>query len=65
MVKFRFEAILEFDEEGMYDRNEPSEVEWFNEILMDPEYGPLILYSNEIGDAVGDVTILKYERFEE
>lgn len=62
MVKLRVEAILEFDEESMYDRDDPEEVQWFMDIL----FGDGIYLAEdgrgELGDIIGNIKILEIER---
>lgn len=60
MAKLRFEAELEYDADVMYADDEDGK-DWFiNEILRAPP-GPmgLLLHSNEMGDTIGEVTVLR------
>ena len=60
MSVVRLEIVLEYDAGVMYG-NDPESREWFfNKILGDE--GALILHSNEIGDDVGIVKVLRVER---
>jgi len=60
MKKLLLEVELEYDDENMHTTDEDS-VAWFwNEVLLYPgEDGGLVLHSNEIGDEVGTIKVLK------
>ena len=60
MKKIRLEVELEYDEELIHG-NDPESIAWFHkEILLHPSKdGELILHSNEIGDEVGVIRVLK------
>ena len=60
-MKVRMFVEMEYDE---YHKHTEEEKTWFfDEILGDKE--GLILHSNELGDAVGHVTVLDYHVVEE
>ena len=57
MKTLKLEIQLTYDDAWMHG-DEPEEREWFlNDVLMDPE--GLTLFSNEIGDVVGDVKVVR------
>lgn len=56
MKKIKFEALLTIDD-NFIDLKSKTERDWFfNNILKDPN---LILHSNEIGDEIGTVKIMR------
>lgn len=63
MKKLRMVVELEYEDEIMYDKDDPAAVEWFfSEIIFnDTEEGALILHSNEIGDSLGVVRVLQIQ----
>ena len=60
MKKIKMEVELEYDEELIHG-NDPESIDWFyHEVLLHPsKNGELILHSNEIGDEVGVIRVLK------
>ena len=57
MKTLKLEIQLTYDDESMYVDDEEGR-DWFlNDVLMDPE--GLTLFSNEIGDVVGDVKVVR------
>lgn len=60
MKKLILEIELEYDDDAMHGKDEDG-IAWFwNEILLyPPKDGGLLLHSQEIGDWVGDVKVLK------
>ena len=57
MKSLKLEIELTYDDEAMYVDDKEGR-EWFlNDVLMDPE--GLTLFSNEIGDVVGDVKVVR------
>jgi len=58
MKTIRMTVDLEYDDEQMHGNN-LEEIEWFHkEILRD---GGLTLHSNELGDIIGDITLIREE----
>ena len=58
MKKIRMEVELEYSDKIMHG-NDPESIAWFyEEILLHPS-AELILHSNEIGDEVGVIRVLK------
>ena len=60
MQKLKLTVELEYDEELMH-ANEPEAIKWFYEDILQNKRGEerLLLHSNEIGDVVGDITVLE------
>lgn len=56
-MKVRLEIELDYDAEIMHG-NTADGISWFNSILFDPGED-LILHSNELGDEIGTVKILR------
>ena len=55
MAKLYIVAVLEYDEDIMYNKLDPEEVGWWEEEILG---GKLHLYSEEIGDHIGEVRIV-------
>ena len=58
-MKLKIEAIIEIDEALWF--NDFEEREWFEDILNDKEGTFLQLWSNEVGDEIGQTSEFKYE----
>jgi hypothetical protein len=58
-MKIKIEAIIEIDENIWFTDQE--EFEWFKSVLEDKESTMLILWSNDIGDKIGQTSEFKYE----
>lgn len=60
MKKLMLEVELEYDDQTMHGDDHDS-VAWFwNDVLLYPgKDGQLILHSNEIGDEIGTIKVLK------
>ena len=60
MTKLQLLIELEYDEEVIYG-DDPTAIHWFyNEVLLNTSIDePLILHSNDIGDNIGVVKVLK------
>jgi len=58
-MKIKIEAIIEIDENIWFADQE--EFEWFKSVLEDKESTMLILWSNDIGDKIGQTSEFKYE----
>ncbi len=58
-MKIKIEAIIEIDENIWFTDQE--EFEWFKSVLEDKEDTMLILWSNDIGDEIGQTSEFKYE----
>jgi hypothetical protein len=58
-MKLKIEAIIEVDEALWF--NDLEEKEWFEDILNDKEGTFLQLWSNEVGDEIGQTSEFKYE----
>lgn len=58
MATIRFEAELEYDDEMMHGGDADAEAKaWFLDLLVRPD--ELTLHSEEIGDTLGDVRIVR------
>ncbi len=57
MTKIHIVAVLEYDEDLMYDKWDSEEVEWWEEEILG---GKLYLFSEEIGDHIGEVRIVGF-----
>ncbi len=57
MRKVRMEIELEYDDEIMHGAEPDSEKWFFNDILGGK--GDLLLHSNEVGDTLGPVTLVR------
>lgn len=61
-MKIKIECVIEVDDDIFpYSDVFPEEKEWFDSIMNDKENTRILLYSNDIGDAVGETHIFKYE----
>ena len=60
MTKLILEVELDYDGEATHGKD-PDAIAWFwNDILLYPgEDGELVLHSNELGDEVGTIKVLK------
>jgi len=58
-MKIKIEAIIEIDENIWFTDQE--EFEWFKSVLEDKESTMLILWSNDVGDEIGQTSEFKYE----
>jgi len=61
MAKIRMVIELEYDDEIMHGDSEEDKEWFFDEILMNNLDGPLVLFSNELGDEVGIVKVLSID----
>lgn len=59
MKKIRMEIELEYDDDTMHGDCEESR-QWFLGTILSDRTGDLLLHSNEIGDEVGTVTVLRH-----
>ena len=60
-MKIKIECEIDVDESTWYSHNDKEEQEWFKSLLNDKENTMLILWSNEIGDEIGQTSNFKYE----
>lgn len=60
MAKIKIEIELEYDADLMYGIDKDAKDWFFNHILKGRE-GELILHSNDMGDTIGDVCVIKIE----
>jgi len=58
MRTIKLEIELTYDNEGMHDDDKEG-IGWFHNDILLGEKGALLLHSNEIGDAVGEVKCIK------
>jgi len=58
-MKIKIECEIEVD--GSLWFNDEDEKEWFIETLSDKENTMVILWSNEVGDSIGETFNFKYE----
>lgn len=58
MAKIHLEIELEYDADTMYSDDAESRA-WFFDTILSGRRGDLILHSNEIGDELGPVAVLK------
>ena len=60
MAKLRLEVELDYDADATHGGDEDSQArKWFFEEILLGEYGELVLHSSMIGDAVGDIRVLR------
>ena len=60
MIKMTLKIEVEYDQEILFDKNDSESVEWFEkDVLGDGE--SLMLHSNEVGDMIGNVNVIKIE----
>jgi len=60
-MKLKIECEIEIDEDVWYSPNNKEEQEWFKLLLNDKENIMLILWSNDIGDEIGQTSEFKWE----
>ena len=60
-MKIKVECEIEVDENIWGSHADKEEHEWFKSILEDKEDTMLILWSNEVGDEIGQASNFKYE----
>ena len=58
MATIRLEIELEYDADIMHGNDAESRA-WFLDTILSSQTGHLILHSNEIGDELGPVTVLR------
>lgn len=58
-MKIKIECEIDVDETVWYSNKE--EKEWFKSLLNDKGDAMIILWSNEIGDEIGQTSNFKYE----
>ena len=58
MAKVLMEIELEYDAVGMHG-DDPESIKWFLDEILSEEGGLLLLHSNEIGDTIGKVRVLR------
>ena len=58
MKKLKLEIELEYNDKIMHGDDQES-IDWFYDDILIGETGLLILHSNEIGDCIGKVKVLK------
>lgn len=58
-MKIKIECEIEVNESYWF--NDKDELLWFKDILSDKEETMLILWSNDIGDEIGQTSNFKYE----
>jgi hypothetical protein len=56
----KIEAEIEIDDEFWYSHNDEEELEWFKSMLDDRENTMLILWSNDVGDEIGQTNEFKW-----
>jgi len=54
----RMEIEMRYDAELMHGDDEES-IAWFLDEILSGEYGQLLMYSNEIGDTIGSVKVIR------
>ena len=59
-MKIKVEAIIDIDP-AYGDLTDKDEREWFDSILNDKEGTTLILWSNDVGDEIGQTCEFKHE----
>jgi hypothetical protein len=60
-MKLKIEAEIEFDESWFFDKEIPSELQWFESVLKDKASTNILLHSNEIGDEIGQTNTFTYK----
>jgi hypothetical protein len=60
-MKIKIEAEIEINENAWGNPNDVEEFEWFKSVLDDKENTMLILWSNDIGDEIGQTFNFKYK----
>jgi hypothetical protein len=60
-MRIKIECEIEVDENIWGSHADKEEHEWFKSILEDKEDTMLILWSNEVGDEIGQTSNFKYE----
>lgn len=59
-MKIKIEAVIDVDD-SCYNFSDQDEIDWFNSVLDDKKHTRLILWSNDIGDEIGQTYNFKYE----
>lgn len=60
-MRIKIECEIEVDENIWVSHDDKEEHEWFKSILEDKEDTMLILWSNDVGDEIGQTSNFKYE----
>lgn len=60
-MKIKIECEIEVDENIWGSHADKEEHEWFKSILEDKEYTMVILWSNDVGDEIGQTSNFKYD----
>ena len=60
-MKLKIECEIEIEDGFWFDEGNEEGLEWFKSVLDDKEYTTLILWSNDIGDEIGQTSNFKYE----
>ena len=60
-MKIKIECEIEVDENIWGSHADKEEHEWFKSILEDKEDTMVILWSNEVGDEIGQTSNFKYK----
>ena len=60
MAILKIECEIEIDDELWYSHNDEEELEWFKSMLNDKENTMLILWSNDVGDEIGQTNEFKW-----
>lgn len=61
-MKIKIKCVIEVNDDVFpYSDEFPDEKEWFDGIMNDKKNTRIILYSNDIGDGIGETDIFKYE----
>ncbi len=61
MAKIKIECEIDFDEELWYSHNDTEALEWFKSVLNDKKDTMVLLWSNDVGDEIGQTNNFKWE----
>ena len=64
-MKLKIECEMEIEDDLWYSHADQEEFEWFKSLLDDKEHTMLILWSNDVGDEIGQTSNFKYEIIDE
>jgi hypothetical protein len=60
-MKLKIECELEIDDDTWCIHSDKEELEWFKSLLEDKENTFIILWSNDVGDEIGQTHNFKYK----
>ncbi len=60
-MKIKIEAIIEVEDDLWYSHADEEELEWFKSLLNDKENTMVTLFSNDVGDSIGETFDFKWE----